>query len=103
MWQAVSLTVQDSIWDVETDPVRLTLDASGAYTLQWYNHEQEMGVWEHRPPHLMIRSEPGGKRHMTILELEDDRLVLQGLQEARTIRLGFTRMLPDPKEAHAKE
>lgn len=93
-WQAVSLVVQDSVWNVETDPVKLNLGEDMKYHLLWYSGEEEIGEWEYKPPHLIIKSEPTGKRFLTIIDIQRDSLVLQGLQEARSVQLGFVRIIP---------
>jgi hypothetical protein len=92
LWQATSLTVADSLWPVETTPVRLFMDQEESYTLQWYGREREEGAWEVSYPQLLIRPQEGQRRALQIAYLDADSLVLEGKLDTLPIRMGFRRM-----------
>lgn len=95
-WQAGSLSVGDSLWPVETSPIRLFLDDQDRYTLQWYGREGEEGEWSLDYPHLLIRPEDKELRSLLITYLDTDSLVLQGMLDSAEIRLGFLRQTDEP-------
>jgi hypothetical protein len=91
-WQATSLTVADSLWAVETTPVRLFLDPTESYTLQWYGRDREEGAWDVDYPRLLIRPHERDRRSLMIAYLDADSLVLEGKMDTLAIRLGFRRL-----------
>lgn len=95
-WQAGSLTVADSLWPVETSPIRLFLDDKDRYTLLWYGREREEGEWTLKYPSLLIQPADKTRRSLLIAYLDADSLVLQGTLDSAEIRLGFRRMADDP-------
>lgn len=99
-WQAVTLVVADSIWDVELTPVHLHLqESNGEYQFDWYSGVQENGQFQVDFPRLYIQRTGGERRMMEILHLEADSLLLQGQLSDMEVRLGFRRVSREDQPA----
>ena len=90
-WRASGLVVQDSTWDVFLEPVRLHLDSTGMYSLEWYRGVQENGTYRTDGNHLRIRPATGGKELLDIIHCSKDSLVLAGVLQSRPSRITFVR------------
>lgn len=88
-WNASSLIVSDSLWDVETTPVSLQLESRGRYHLQWFGNRSETGRFHINYPSLFIRPEGEGERTMRILFVDQDSLALQGIVDEKKTVLSF--------------
>lgn len=92
-WQAFSLTIADSVWNVETTPVSLLLDHEGNYTLQWFGGQQEYGKWEVDYPQFHIKPTDGKKQVMHLNQIEIDTFELRGQVQNQSTVLGFHRII----------
>ena len=90
-WHAQSLTVADSIWDVQVDPIQLSFSPENRYQLDWYGGQHESGKYHVNGDWLHIQSVEMPDRKLRIIYLERDSLSISGtLQDRRTV-IGFNR------------
>ncbi len=96
-WQAYSLSVEDSVWQVETSPVILHFDGKGDYLLEWYGGYEEFGKWQMDFPALIIRPDGKKKETIRIIQIQMDTLVLKGQLQNKSTVMGFYRLPDDTK------
>ncbi|MCF8238161.1 MAG: hypothetical protein K9I85_08395 [Saprospiraceae bacterium] len=92
-WQAHSLTVADSAWQVQVDPILLSFTPDRHYHLEWYGGQSESGQYHVKSDWLHIQSAETPDRKLRIMHLSNDSLLLSGtLQDRRTV-IGFNRIM----------
>ncbi len=90
-WQAKSLTVADSIWDVQVDPILLSFAPDKRYQLDWYGGQRESGKFHLNGDWLHIQSVEMPDRKLRIMHLESDSLLISGTLHDRRTVIGFNR------------
>lgn len=90
-WSAFELTVADSLWKVEVNPINLTLYPDQRYHLAWYGNVQETGKWAYSEPYLKIRPKDKEQRKLSLSRIGPDTLYLEGMLDESKTRIGFSR------------
>lgn len=91
-WQASSLQVNDSIWDVELSPIRLILTGE-KYYLSWYGSDEDFGTWSATDRYLHIKNKNGRHASMQLDYISSDSLMLKGMMNGQIVKIGLLRNL----------
>lgn len=91
-WQATSLQVNDSIWDVELSPVKLILTGE-KYYLSWYGSDADLGTWSATDRYLHIINKNGHHARMQLDYILPDSLMLKGKRNDQIVTIGLKRYL----------
>ncbi len=98
-WQARSLVVADSTWQVQVDPIQLSFYPDRRYHLEWYGGQSESGKYHVNGDWLHIESAEISDRKLRIIHLESDSLLISGTLDDRRTVIGFHRseLAPQPE------
>ncbi len=91
-WQATSLHVLDSIWQVEVDPVQLSIGKDLQYKLNWYGGAVESGKITIDGNWMHIIANNGSERKIRILFVGTDSLAISGPINDQRTEIGFVRI-----------
>lgn len=91
-WQATSLQINDSIWDVELSPIKLILTGE-KYYLSWYGSDADLGTWSATDRYLHIKNKNGHHARMQLNYIPSDSLLLKGEMNDQIVTIGLKRYL----------
>lgn len=92
-WRGTSMQVLDSIWQVEVDPIQLSVTPDLRYTLNWYGGAIESGTISSDGTWMHIVSNDGTQRKIRILYLGADTLSISGPINDQRMEIGFIRLV----------
>ncbi|MBK7343442.1 MAG: hypothetical protein IPJ06_10360 [Saprospiraceae bacterium] len=91
-WQARSLQVLDSTWNVEIDPIQLTITPDQRYILTWYGGFTETGKISIANNWMQIQANDQSARKIRILYFGQDTMSITGPINDQRTEIGFVRL-----------